>query len=125
MSTFSILLAIATFIAFLAAIFFVIFGQVTVRRLRKNPKTKNELGVEFVSGWDIINVAKALAMPRWLNRKFRSSQLSFLHADPDLIDRHTNGLDRVLATIFYVLLNVSGFGFLILMVLDQFFDAFT
>jgi len=53
---------------FLAMLFYIILGQITVRKLRKNPKTKNELGVEFVSGWDILNVAGALAMPRWINR---------------------------------------------------------
>jgi len=48
---------------FSSAILYVVFGQVTVRKLIKNPETKHELGVEFVSGWDIVNVAQALSIP--------------------------------------------------------------
>jgi len=90
MSLFSALLGIATLFTIIAAIFFVIFGQVTVRKLRKNPKTKHELGMEFASGWDILNVAGALATPRWLNRKFRKSPLGSLHAKADLIEKNTS-----------------------------------
>jgi len=57
MSLLSKLLAFTTFLTFIAGFLFVLFGQITVRKLRKNPATKNELGVEFLSGWDIINVA--------------------------------------------------------------------
>ncbi len=35
---------------FIACILFVIFGQVTVRKLRKNPEKKQALGIEFVGG---------------------------------------------------------------------------
>jgi hypothetical protein len=48
----------------LTGIMFVLFGQITVRKLRKNPKTRNALGLEYVSGWDVINAAQALAFPR-------------------------------------------------------------
>ena len=49
--------------SFLTIVLYVIFGQVTVRELRKNPETKEKLGIEFVSGWDILNVAGALSTP--------------------------------------------------------------
>jgi len=119
MSVFSAMLGIAALIGFIAAIFFVIFGQVTVRKLRKNPETKHELGVEFASGWDILNVAGALALPRWLNRTFRSSPLGGLYADADILDRYTTRLDRMLAVIFYVLFVVSGVGLIGLVILDK------
>jgi len=51
--------AIPAAAGFVAWILFIIFGQVTVRKLRKNPETKHELGIEFASGWDIFNVASA------------------------------------------------------------------
>jgi hypothetical protein len=38
-----------------SGILFVYFGQKTMRKLRKNPKTKH-LGIEFVSGYDTVNV---------------------------------------------------------------------
>lgn len=34
----------------LAAVLYVVFGQVTVRRLKKDPQTKEFLGVDFVNG---------------------------------------------------------------------------
>jgi len=120
MSLFSTLLGLATLIAFIAIIFFVIFGQVTVRKLRKNPQTKHELGVEFASGWDILNVAGALAAPRWLNRKLRNTPLGSLYANADLLDENTNAFDRILARIFYVLYVFSGSALILLMLLNAF-----
>ena len=93
---------------FLSAILYVAFGQITVRKLRKNPATKHDLGMEFVSGWDIINVAQALAMPTSIMRKFKGTKLSFLYANVDLLIQHTNKFDRFLAFIFYWLLMSSG-----------------
>ena len=120
MSLFSKLLGIAVFFMIIAAILYVLFGQITVRKLRKNPQTKHELGVEFVSGWDIINVAQALAMPKSIIRKFKKSQLSALYADADLLHKHTNKFDRVLGIIFYWLLMLSGLFGIVLVILDAF-----
>lgn len=95
-------------VIFVVMILFVLFGQITVRKLRKNPETKNELGMEYVSGWDIINVAQALAMPVFIIRKFKDTPLSFLYANAELLINHTTKFDRVLAFIFYWLLMTSG-----------------
>ena len=108
---------------FPAMILFVVFGQVTVRKLRKNSETKDKLGIEFTSGWDILNVAGALALPRWLNRKLRDSALSSLYANADILDKNTNTFDRILATLFYVLFVFSG-STMILMVLLEAFGVF-
>ena len=105
---------------FIAMILFVIFGQVTVRKLRKNPETKDELGIEFASGWDIINVAGALAMPRWLNRKLRNTSLSYLYANADLLDKSTNTFDRILAALFYWMFVSSVLVIITLAILDGF-----
>lgn len=64
MSLFSQLLAYSVVGCVLSAILYVAFGQITVRKLRKNPKTKDALGLEYASGWDIINVAQVFAFPR-------------------------------------------------------------
>ena len=107
-------------IFFIAMFLFVIFGQVTVRKLRKNPETKEELGIEFASGWDILNVAGALAMPRWLNRKLRNTPLSYLYANADLLDKNTNTFDRVLAILFYWMFVYSVLVLMSLAALDGF-----
>ena len=103
-----------------AAIFYVLFGQITVRKLRKNPETKDELGMDFVSGRDIINVAQALAIPAGIIRKLRTTKLAFLYADPDILIKHTTKFDRVLARIFYWTLLCSGFSMLIFSLVDIF-----
>ncbi|MCF6251002.1 MAG: hypothetical protein L3J75_07000 [Methylococcaceae bacterium] len=108
MSLFSQMLGIVAIFMFFACILYVIFGQVTVRKLRKSPKTKNVLGLEFVSGWDIINVAQALAIPRSWSRKLEKSPLSSMYANSDLLFGNTTKLDRMLGAVFYWLLMISG-----------------
>ncbi|MCP4487846.1 MAG: hypothetical protein GY820_11090 [Gammaproteobacteria bacterium] len=118
MNLLSQLLGLAGLVALVSMPFLVLFGQLTVRKLRKNPETKQALGMEFASGWDIFNVAGALAMPRWLNRKLRSTPLSFMYADADLLDKHTTVFDTVLAIIFYWLFTISSLSMIALMLLD-------
>lgn len=118
MSLFSTLLALVGVATFLVMILFVLFGQITVRKLRKNPETKNELGMEFVSGWDIVNVAQALAMPKFIMRIFKSAPLSALYADADLLHKHTNAFDRLLGSLFYWLLMISGLSGTLLVLLN-------
>lgn len=117
MSLFSQLLAIITFLIIISAILYVIFGQLTVRKLRKNPETKDELGFDFVSGWDILNVAQALAMPKVFMQKLKNTPLSGFYADIDLLRKHTNRFDVVLAAIFYWLFIFSGISGAILVLL--------
>ena len=86
---------------FLAMILFVLFGQITVRKLRKNPNTKDVLGGELIGGWDIINVATALSLPRFVTCKMENSKLSYMYANSAILIENTNKLDRVLAFAFY------------------------
>ena len=119
MSVLSQLLAIACAIGFFAAIFYVAFGQITVRKLRKNPITKDKLGFEYVSGWDIINVAQSLSIPRKLSKKFEGTRLAALYANSELLHDQTNIFDRVLGAIFYWLLTMSGGMMICLAILDS------
>ena len=100
-------------------ILLVIFGQTTVRKLRKNPNIKNELGLEFASGWDILNVAQALATPKKIHKILESGQLSFLYANSDLIAKHTNRFDKILAIIFFWMFMGSGVLMIVLMILEK------
>jgi hypothetical protein len=118
MTLLSKLLAIACSIGFFAAVFYILFGQITVRKLRKNPEIKNKLGFEYVSGWDIINVAQSLSISRKLSKKLENSPLSALYAKSELLHAHTNKFDRVLGAIFYWLLMVSGLSLALLALLD-------
>ena len=111
--SFSLLFGIFAAIAFLSMILFAIFGWVTVRKLRKNPETKHELGFEFAYGWDILNVAWALTLPRSLVRKIWQRSKGF-EANPDVLYEHTTVFDRVLARVFCIPFVVSGSGIIIL-----------
>lgn len=119
MSTFSKLLALASFFMLIACVLYVVFGQVTVRKLRKNPKTKDALGTEFVSGWDIINVAQALAFPRSWSTKLENSRISFLYANTSLLLENTNKLDRILGGLFYWTMMSSGLSGAFLVLLNS------
>ena len=101
-------------------ILFVIFSRITVRKLRKNPETKHELGIEFVSGLDTLNVAQALSVPRAIIRKFKTTKMSFFYADPDLLYKHTNWFDRFFARLFFWPFVLSGVTLILLMILDLF-----
>ena len=119
MSLFSQLLAVAAIGMLFSLILFVVFGQVTVRKLRKNPHTKNALGIEFASGWDIINVAQALSLPGSWVKKLENSPLSTLYAKSECLRKNTTQFDKVLAAIFYWLFTVSGVGVIVLVLLNS------
>lgn len=110
------LVGVMIIMGFITSILFVIFGQITVRKLRKNPKTKDAMGAEFTSGWDILNVASALSRPDWLNNRYKKSKLYFMVADSDILYENTTKFDRVMARVFwisYVITSVFGISVLI------------
>ena len=107
----------------ISGILYVLFGQITVRKLRKNPETKYELGIEFLSGWDILNVAQALTLPKAVARRIKRNSTSMglgFEADPDILYKHTTVFDRVLARVFYILFAFTGLAMILLIILDLF-----
>ncbi len=120
MSSFEFVYFTVVIVTFLiSGILYVLFGQITVRKLRKNSETKHELGIEFLSGWDIFNVAQALTLPKAVAQKIRRNSMG-LEANPDLLYKHTSVFDRVLARVFYTLFAFSGVAVIILMLLNLF-----
>lgn len=118
MSTFSKLLAFVFIFMLISCVLYVVFGQITVRKLRKNPKTKNDLGLEFASGWDIINVAQALAFPEKWSQKLESSNISFFYANAKLLRENTTRLDKFLGSVFYWTMMSSGLSGALLVLLN-------
>lgn len=104
---------------FLSWILFLIFAQVTVRKLRKNTATRNQLGVEFMSGYDTFNVASALSTPRWLRKIFARSPLAFLAADYQTLYDNTSLFDRILARTFWCIFSLSGTMLILLLIFDK------
>lgn len=118
MTLLSTLFAITAAFGFAGAIFYVIFGQITVRKLRKNPATKDKLGIELASGWSILNVAQAIALPRFITDKLKQSPLSSMYAHIDELLAHTTIFDRILARVFYWLFTGAGLAFVLMALLD-------
>ncbi|WP_200897976.1 hypothetical protein [Arsukibacterium sp. MJ3] len=118
MSIFSQLLGFVAIFMLIACILYVVFGQVTVRKLRKNPKTKDALGLEYASGWDIINVAQAFSLPRSWTKKIENSRFSFMYANATILFENTTKLDQVLGFVFYWLLTISGLSGALLVLLN-------
>jgi hypothetical protein len=116
----TIIVAIITISTMITGILYVAFGQITVRKLRKNPKTKDALGVEFASGWDIINVAQAFSLPRSWTKKIEDSKYSFMYANATVLYENTTRFDHILGCIFYWLLTISGLSGILLVLLDNF-----
>ncbi|WP_417548058.1 hypothetical protein [Marinobacter segnicrescens] len=102
--TFSTLLGICFLFILIGWVLFVLFGQITVRRLRKNPETRDKLGLDFASGWDIFNVAGAMCRPQWLSERLRRSTLSFTAADERPIYENTNWFDRLLGRTMFIMM---------------------
>ncbi|BBA36166.1 uncharacterized protein sS8_4236 [Methylocaldum marinum] len=100
-------------------ILYVLFGQLTVRKLRKNPNMKGRLGVEFVSGFDILNVASALSAPQWLRDRISRSTLSYLAPDYQALYENTTLFDRIFARVFWGISTVSTSFMLLLVILDK------
>ncbi|MDE2119897.1 MAG: hypothetical protein KGJ64_04330 [Betaproteobacteria bacterium] len=87
---------VIAFSILVAGSLFIAFGQFTVRKLRRNPATRHGLGMEFMHGGDIGNVAQALGWPQWVQERSERGGLRFLVADSQSIHRHTTRLDRAL-----------------------------
>jgi hypothetical protein len=84
----------------LAGILLVIFGKTTVKRLRKDPDTRDRLGIEIISGLNIISVAQALSLPKWVTQRSDKSPFGLL-PNSELIYRKTTTFDRILGRLFY------------------------
>lgn len=89
-------------IAFLAWVgLFVVFGLYTVRRLHRCPETRDRIGVEFVRGWTVVNVAMALSWPRRVVDYLDRHSHPVVHFHAATIRAHTTRADRVLARACY------------------------
>ncbi len=104
---------------FITCILYVAFGQITVRKLRKDPKTKDVLGIGLISGWDIINVADALSLPKSWSKKLEGGSLSLFYANSKILYQNTTKFDRVLARMFFCMFYATALVLFSLIILDS------
>ncbi len=121
--TLSFLLAIAVTMAFIAWVLLLILGLSTMRKLKKNPRTKDQLGINLIWGWQTINVAQAITLPRSWMQKLRSRVDGSKFANHELLYIHTTMLDRVLLRFFFIVFSFSGISIILLTMSDYFFDV--
>lgn len=113
------LFSIISAVIFLDMFLLLFFASTTVKKLKNNPATKESLGFEFVSGYRIFTIAQTLAWPQSITKKNQNKPLSFLQANSELIHKHTNKFDKVLAILFYWPLAISTISLLILITLSK------
>lgn len=77
------------------------------------------MGLEHVSGWDIINAAQALALPQRLSKKLEKSPLSFIYGKSSVLRENTNPLDRFLGSLFYWMMIFTGMSGVLLVLLES------
>ncbi len=103
----------------LTVIFFIIVNLKIVRKLKKNPTTKNELGLSLVWGWGALTVSQALFFSKKRMTEMRSRSHGYMFANYELVHQHTSKLDKILAGIFTFFYLLSAISLLISIVLDQ------
>ncbi|VAW87252.1 hypothetical protein MNBD_GAMMA17-1698 [hydrothermal vent metagenome] len=121
--TFSFFLAIAVAMAFIAWVLLLILGLSTMRKLKKNPRTIDQLGINLIWGWQTINVAQAVTLPRSWMQKLRNRVDGSKFANHELLYTHTTIFDRILLRFFFITFSFSGVSIVLLTTLDYFFDV--
>ena len=86
-----------------------IFSLVTVRKLRRNPATRDALGIPIIlTGGYTGNVAQAFGCPQVLLRITARGPLRVLDADRELVLQHTSRLDSILGRVCFWLFVLAG-----------------
>jgi len=75
---------------------FVVLALYTVRRLRRQPGVEDRLGVEFIRGWRVLNVAMAVSWPRRVLDYLDHYANPVAHFHAATIRAHTKPTDRLL-----------------------------
>ncbi len=110
----------------MACMLFFFINLTTVRRLRKNPITKDELGFHLFWGWYALNISEALFVSKKRMTKRRSHSDGYLFANPDLVRQYTMPFEKVICKLLIILGLFSILGVLIFGLLDKIvgFDIF-
>lgn len=85
----------------ISGILFVVFGQVSVRKLRANPQTRKLLGFEFISGLDILGVSLLMSRPRIPDREYERVASKNPYSPSTELLHHMSRFDRLLAQVHY------------------------
>ncbi len=84
-------------------ILFFIINIKIVRKLRKNPVTKDELGFHLWWGWYALNISQALFFSKEWTNKRRNCSHGYMFANYDLVHQYTTRFEKVICKIFVLL----------------------
>ena len=96
----SIIPWVVVLLLIMIVILFFIINIKTVRRLRKNPITRDELGFHLVWGWYAITISLTLFVSKERMAKRRSYSDGFLFANQDLVAQYTTPFDKAICKLF-------------------------
>ncbi len=101
-------------------ILFFIINIKTVRRLRKNPITKNELGFHLFWGWYALNISETLLFSKEWTIRRRNSSNGYMFANYDLVHQYTTPFEKVICKLCIILSLFSVLGLLTIEILSYF-----
>ncbi len=92
--------ALTIFISMMViVILFFIINIKTVRRLRKNPITRDELGFHLWWGWYALNVAEAVFFSKeWMAKRKKRSH-GYMFANKDLVEQYTTPFEKIICKL--------------------------
>ncbi len=114
----SIVAWVAFFTVISICVLFFIINIKIVRRLRKNPITKDAMGFHLFWGWYALNISEVLFFSKKWMTKRRNRSHGYMFANYDLVHQYTTRFEKLICKIFVLLGMFFGVGILIMMVLD-------
>jgi len=106
------------FSATIGWILFFIINIKTVRRLRKNPITRDELGFHLFWGWYAITISQALFFSKEWTTKRRNRPNGYMFANKDLVEQYTTPFEKITCKLMIILGFFALASLLIFMILD-------
>ncbi len=103
----------------MTCILFIVINLKTVRRLKKNPITKDAMGFHLIWGWYAPNISLALFVSKKQMTKRKECSHGFMFADPDLMRQYTTPFEKVICKLFVILGLLSVVNLFIIGILDQ------
>ena len=105
---------------FFSIILFLLFSAIIVRPLRKNPKTRDHLGITPLEVMKVLRVASALSLPKKLQLKMENGYLGAMCANSEILKKHTSTFGKLFANILFFFANLT----VVLLLACAFIDVF-
>jgi len=106
------------FSAVIGWILFFIINIKTVRRLRKNPVTRDELGFHLFWGWYALNISLALFVSEKKMIKRKNHSDGYLFANQKLVQQYTTPFEKIICKLLVLMGILMLASVLVFMIMD-------